>query len=207
MMQKKRPVVSFELAPQLTKRVTVLLYRWILVSHLYMYYTAIQDEVKSHPEMSRDDILAITDRKEGEKVQRRNALMERYNVDHRQGEEYRITLQKAYYTYKGSDEEFDKEMTKMIQDYSVLLGKMYSMEKIPEFVKDPFDMQEKEFEDFYNNLLSVHLAPKPEPAPAPAAAPAEKRETLSGAENVDSVLMPPSEIKVRPLRFTFPTLV
>ena len=61
-------------------------------------------------------------------------------------------IQKAFYTYRFSDEEFEKQIQQMMKLHSVLQGRVYMKEKLEEFEKDPFDMSEKEFDELYDKL-------------------------------------------------------
>jgi len=71
----KKPVVEFELAPELTKSMTFLLYKWILTSHLYLYYNAIQAALRTQPDITSEEIYLIVENQEGEKVKRRYLLL------------------------------------------------------------------------------------------------------------------------------------
>ena len=71
----EKPVVQFKMAPELTKPVTLILYKWILLSHIYLYHQAFQEKLKTQPEESTESIQEILQdvlvRKETEKIQRR----------------------------------------------------------------------------------------------------------------------------------------
>ncbi len=190
MKAKGKPILEFDLAQELTARVTLLLYKWILVSHLYMYYKAIQEELKLRA-ISPDEARMIADKKETEKVERRNGLMERYKVSLRPHEEYRIALQKAYYTHKGRDAVFDQDITKMVDDYAVLTEVVYSTASVPEFAKDPFEMEEAEFEEFYKRLVAAYPGAKA----AEPVVPVQEPKKLTEVETVKSTEMTLSEIK------------
>ncbi len=67
----EKPVVNFKIAPELTKRVTLLLYKWILLSHIYLYYRGVQDAVKEKGNIGAEEIPDIFAKKEDEKIKRR----------------------------------------------------------------------------------------------------------------------------------------
>eukprot|EP01022_Parablepharisma_sp_SALTPOND_P005175 TRINITY_DN121861_c1_g1_i1.p1 TRINITY_DN121861_c1_g1~~TRINITY_DN121861_c1_g1_i1.p1 ORF type:complete len:295 (+),score=47.39 TRINITY_DN121861_c1_g1_i1:576-1460(+) len=198
----EKPVVEFKMASEFTRRVTLLLYKWILISHVYMYYRGVQDEVKKRLEISPDDIQEIFIRKEEDKIRRRydcqkcqsqnrNDLIKRYYATGKPNEDYRIALQRAYFTYLTNDELFEKEINELLDLHTILMKLVTSTAVIPEFEIDPFDMREDEFEKLYEKLYNDYVKPIPtaaqlaETLPVPGVG-----KTLSAAEKVQSIQMP-----------------
>lgn len=63
--------VEFRVAPELNKRVTLLLYKWILMSHVYMYYQAFRKELAPKDLITQDDTAMFLSSKDPEKAVRR----------------------------------------------------------------------------------------------------------------------------------------
>jgi len=190
----EKPVIEFKKAPELTKRVTLILYKWILISHAYLYYRAVQEELKEKSEIRPEDIQDIFAKKEPEKIERRNELIKKYNVTKKPSEDYRIALQKAYFTYITNDEEFDKQIFELLELYNVLMKLICAGAIIPEFSKDPFELTESELEEVYNKTNQAYAKPIPskeqgeiEKMLADTDKKPEEAKTLKSAENVESV--------------------
>ena len=65
-------------------------------------------------------------------------------------------MQKAFYTYRSTDEEFDKKIQGVLFLNSLLQQLIYSKVKITEFENDPFAMSLEEFENFYNTTAEKY---------------------------------------------------
>lgn len=117
--------------------------------------------------------------------------MERCGISKKPLEEYRIVIQKAYYTYTSTDAEFNARMVAMLEDYGVMQKLVYSATVIPEFVKDPLEMTKEDFETFFD-LLSSRYA-RPNVLIPSGELNLEPGKTLSNAENVTSVQMAESK--------------
>jgi hypothetical protein len=83
-------------------------------------------------------------------------MLRKHNIPQQPGEDYRITLQKAFYTYRSRDRDFQAQITALLKIHEVLQHRVYSMLEVPEFVKDPMEMTDEEFMLFYKNLSSVY---------------------------------------------------
>jgi len=68
------------------------------------------------------------------------------------GEDYKNTIQKAYYTYRSTDDEFDRQVKEMLALHGELQQKVYSPVKVPELERDPFELTMEEFEALYDNI-------------------------------------------------------
>jgi hypothetical protein len=147
-----KPEVEFQVAPELSKDLTLKLYKWILIAHLYLYYMTIQTFIATTEDGDLAEIPALLNALEPKKAERRysrllrnrNELLRRLHVTRKPGEDYRIVLQKAYYTYRTKDKLFGDNITTWIQNYAKLQELVYSRTVIPEFTKDPQDMSESE---------------------------------------------------------------
>eukprot|EP00831_Metopus_contortus_P070761 TRINITY_DN6472_c0_g1_i4.p1 TRINITY_DN6472_c0_g1~~TRINITY_DN6472_c0_g1_i4.p1 ORF type:complete len:120 (+),score=22.41 TRINITY_DN6472_c0_g1_i4:183-542(+) len=51
--------VRFKLAPQLTKALTLSLYKQILISQIYLHYTEIQNYIKKNANIQMDQIASL----------------------------------------------------------------------------------------------------------------------------------------------------
>ena len=71
----EKPVVKFNVIPELTKEMTAVLYKWILCCHLYMFYEAIQEALKANEYLPNQEIADIVERKDPEKVKRRYRVL------------------------------------------------------------------------------------------------------------------------------------
>ena len=141
----EKPVVSFEMAPELTKEVTMQLYKWIMLSNAYVEYESVKG------------ISKIMDN-----VQRKEDLVRRFNVTIKENENYAITLQRAFFTYRTHDEEFEVKV-KEISNLKKILNSILSVHNesnevvIPEFEKDPFEMGKEEMEALYDKMIKAYV--------------------------------------------------
>ena len=65
------PSAKFEVAPELTKERTVLLYQQILSSHLYLHYATLQSYALEHSQVTESEIRALINGLEETKRKRR----------------------------------------------------------------------------------------------------------------------------------------
>jgi len=63
--------VNFQFDPQLTKKVTLTLYRWILCGHLHLHQKEIQDYLQLHQNMSTEEMKELLVKLEPLKTKRR----------------------------------------------------------------------------------------------------------------------------------------
>ena len=114
-------------------------------------------------------------------------------------EDYRIVLQRAYFTYRCTAEDFERQNEEMLDNYDTLKRLIFSKAIVPEFTKDPIDMEKGEFEEFYKNLIIKCVHPRrgvllPSEVLGTIINPKEEKsdvtdKTLKGAEEVKSVQM------------------
>jgi hypothetical protein len=67
----KKPVITFSFDPKLTKAVTLKLYRWILMSHLFLQYVKIQECYSSQGDINATLVKKILEDIADEKAKRR----------------------------------------------------------------------------------------------------------------------------------------
>jgi len=65
-------------------------------------------------------------------------------------------MQKAFYTYRTNDEDFEKSVVKMLETHQKLQTLVYSKQVIEEFKTDPFDMSVDDFKAFYEKLTEKY---------------------------------------------------
>eukprot|EP00831_Metopus_contortus_P070760 TRINITY_DN6472_c0_g1_i1.p2 TRINITY_DN6472_c0_g1~~TRINITY_DN6472_c0_g1_i1.p2 ORF type:complete len:233 (+),score=34.39 TRINITY_DN6472_c0_g1_i1:183-881(+) len=152
--------VRFKLAPQLTKALTLSLYKQILISQIYLHYTEIQNYIKKNANIQMDQIASLVAGLEDRVTEIRNELLERSHVEKAPTEDFRYVLQKAFYTHRTNDQEFEECATKMLVLYSTLQKMVYSQVIIPEFKVNPRSMTLEEFELFYS-FLEAKYSEKP----------------------------------------------
>ncbi len=151
-----RPTVVFDFDPSLTKPLTLTLYKWILCAHLYLHYQAIYNYLDTHEDITKEEMVKLIGDLEPEKVKRRNRLIKRMGIKRRPGEDYRTIMQKAFYTYRSTDDEFDMQVQHMLSFHGLLQQLVYAKIPLMEFEKDPFKMTVAEFEKFYNALFEKY---------------------------------------------------
>lgn len=198
--------LKFTIAPELTKPFTLLLYQWILFSHSYLHYIKIHEFLKGTSRAEPAEIAKVIEKAEPEKIKRRNSLCARYKISKKPQEEYRIALQKAYYTYKLSDPEFEKNIALLFKVHGIIQKNVTQQKIVPELTKDPLEMTEEEFKQFYAELCEktlksnetsiltniapalVEEAPMAIPVPEP---PAKKvKKSIDTAEHITSMQVP-----------------
>eukprot|EP01022_Parablepharisma_sp_SALTPOND_P032437 TRINITY_DN844_c0_g1_i3.p1 TRINITY_DN844_c0_g1~~TRINITY_DN844_c0_g1_i3.p1 ORF type:complete len:499 (+),score=101.15 TRINITY_DN844_c0_g1_i3:167-1663(+) len=158
--------IVFSFDRKLNKSLTLSLYKWILCSYLYLHHRGIHNYLEIHEDITSDELTKLTENLEPENVKRRysffllqwyrNALVKKVGVKKQPGEDYWITIQKAFYTYKSRDEEFKSQVTKVLELHSILQKLVYSKVRIPEFEKDPYDMELEEVEKFYEEMMNKY---------------------------------------------------
>lgn len=69
---KGEPIqVNFEVVPELTKEMTLKLYKLLLTSHLHLHYMTVQKYLKENPNASSDNLADVIENDEEEKLKRR----------------------------------------------------------------------------------------------------------------------------------------
>ena len=163
-LKGEKIVVDFEIAPELTKEKTLKLYKLILTSHLHLHYVSVQKFLKEHPSATEEEIQAVLDSDDAEKVKRRDGLMEKEKISKKPGMDYRMVLHSAYYMHLTHDTEFEKQIQKILKLYESVLGMIRSKTTIPELKLDPVTMNPVLFEEFYNRIDSKYLHGVPVPS-------------------------------------------
>jgi len=157
-------VVNFKVAPELTKERTIKLYKMILSSHLHLHYMEVQKYIKDHPNATPEEIQQIFENNDAEKTKRRDQLLENEKVPKEPGQDYRMVLHAAYYTYLTNDAEFEKQIQKVLKLNSSLMNQIRDKNTIPELKLDPMTMKPALFEEFYNRIESKYLHGAPVPS-------------------------------------------
>lgn len=152
----KYPTVRFEFGAELTKERTIQAFKLIISSHTYVYYKAVQSYVAERGEIEQGEAWTLLEGLVETKKIRRNAILQRMRVHKGRGEDYRVLLEKAYYTYSGEDKEFAAKMESIIQFQAGLKRLIASAVTLPALERDPFKMSEEEFAAFYDQLLKEY---------------------------------------------------
>jgi hypothetical protein len=63
--------VEFPISPELTKEMTLNLYKIILISHLHLFYMGIQKLLKENPKATLEEITGVIEQNEDGKIKRR----------------------------------------------------------------------------------------------------------------------------------------
>lgn len=84
--------------------------------------------------------------------QYRNEILKRINIQVSQINDYKYELLKAFWTYRGEDEEFEVRVKESQRLCTLISSVMKELATIPSFGKDPFDMRLEEFNPFYEEL-------------------------------------------------------
>lgn len=151
--QKGEPIqVECEVAPELTKEMTLNLYKLLLTSHLHLHYVEVQKYLKDHPKATAEEISSVIEDNEEQKITRRNELLTKYKISKKEDQDYRVVLNSAYYSYTTHDQEFKKRMDNILKLNSSLMKMIKDKEIIPELKLDPATMVPALFEQFYNRL-------------------------------------------------------
>ena len=67
----QNPSITFKFNPSLTKPLTLSLYKWVLLSHLYLHHRAIQKFLETHEDITNEDVAKLIEELESEKKKRR----------------------------------------------------------------------------------------------------------------------------------------
>ncbi len=156
-LKGEKIVIDFEVAPELTKDATMSLYKTILSSHLHLHYTSVQKYLKSNPKATAEELQAVVDTDDTEKVKRRDSLLEKEKVTRKPGQDYRFVLNSAYYTYLTHDAEFEKQMQQVMKLYGSMLQLVLEQKVLPELKLDPITMTPPLFHEYYNRLASKYM--------------------------------------------------
>ena len=70
-LKGEKITVKFDIVPELTKEMTLRLYKMILASHLHLYYTSVQDKLKENPKATAEELQAVVDAEDSHKIKRR----------------------------------------------------------------------------------------------------------------------------------------
>lgn len=79
-------------------------------------------------------------------------ILKKFKLKGKAGEDYRILLLKARYTYQTNVPDYENDMYQIAALHQTFQQNIMQGNIIPEFIKDPCDMTETEFDDFYNKL-------------------------------------------------------
>lgn len=136
----EKPVVNFEIPAGLSKEVTLNILRWTMLADIYVEHKHAQNSIINTGE-----------------TRRKEDLLRRFNLAMRTGESYTITLQRAYFTYRTNDEEFDTKAREIVNLKLILETLISRGIAIKEFVKDPFEMGKKEMEELYDKVIEKYM--------------------------------------------------
>eukprot|EP00826_Nyctotherus_ovalis_P064234 TRINITY_DN9418_c0_g2_i2.p2 TRINITY_DN9418_c0_g2~~TRINITY_DN9418_c0_g2_i2.p2 ORF type:complete len:206 (+),score=51.50 TRINITY_DN9418_c0_g2_i2:700-1317(+) len=90
--------------------------------------------------------------------QYRNEILKRINIQVSQINDYKYELLKAFWTYRGEDEEFEMRVMESQRLCTLISSVMKELATIPSFDKDPFEMSLEEFNPFYEELKECFFA-------------------------------------------------
>ena len=138
----EKPVVTFKISPELTKPVTLTLYKWIMLSNAYIKHKDIHYTVENSSSVM---------------LKRKQDLVNRFNIPINQRKSYAITLQSAYFTYYTNDEEFERKAKEMVSLNKVLNTLLSAGAMIPEFEQDPFELSKEGIEVFYDTMINEYV--------------------------------------------------
>ena len=85
-------------------------------------------------------------------------MLRRYNVEILPGKDYKSILQSAYCRYYTTDDEFYRDIEKFDNLKTAIDDLIFSSKEIPEFNKDPYEMEENEIKNLYNQLYEKYVA-------------------------------------------------
>jgi len=90
------------------------------------------------------------------KCNNRSDVLKRLKVPKREDEDYKIILQKAYFSYRFTDRDFEKQIDEVVQLHVGLQRIINNGATIRELKNDPYEMAESEFDTFYSNLIKEY---------------------------------------------------
>lgn len=145
-------VVDFTLSPELTKEKTLFLYKMLLISHLHIHYLSVSKYLKEHENATPEELQEVIDADEVEKRKRRNELAQKHKIVKTPSQDYRSVLQRAYYTYLTHDEDFKKQIQKLLFIHKRLVNKLINKELVAELKLDAFTMDPTLFNVYCSTL-------------------------------------------------------
>eukprot|EP00826_Nyctotherus_ovalis_P063740 TRINITY_DN9348_c0_g3_i2.p1 TRINITY_DN9348_c0_g3~~TRINITY_DN9348_c0_g3_i2.p1 ORF type:complete len:358 (-),score=120.09 TRINITY_DN9348_c0_g3_i2:137-1210(-) len=173
------PRIRFAFPRELTEEVTLKLFKWVMLSDSYEAFKNAELLASSAPEAEKKQVI---EERSKESSRKKDLLLRRFNVSIYPNENYKLTIQRAYFTYFTNDQEFERKAKELQSLNKVLINLLASYKKVPEFNKDPFEMEEDELERLYIRLCSLYLYPQ-----SLNEEEKKQKKTLSKAEEVDSI--------------------
>jgi len=181
----KMPKITFDFSHKLTEEVTLKLYKWITLSDIYEDLRILKSRNNNTKDIRTLREIEATRKKYLLALYYRKLLLNRFNIHTFPNEDYKLTIDRAYFTYFTNNPEFEKKVKELQNFIEILKKKVNNKEKIPEFGKDLLELEENELEDLYNWLHFKYIGP-------PSFSKEEKKKelkTLNKAEKVSSFII------------------
>ena len=84
-------------------------------------------------------------------------MLEREKIPKKEGQDYRVVLHSAYYTYLTQDPDFETQMQEILKLHSTLLKLILDKQPIPELKIDPINTDPVIFEEVYQRLCVKYM--------------------------------------------------